>query len=664
MKLTKLATIALGLTASTVYADTGINPIPVFSSVSATSTATYDPTATCYYYNYSVTNPSTNTGAVQFIKMDLSTPYKYFDPNTCSIPLLIPRGSNVSFNPNFSIPLAVQHQGHVLSFGEAVPDGWMGTADAIGMSGFATMGPSARIQPGHTQGGFQIQSSNPPTLKLMEVRPHWLFEPSSEATAQDEVAAGKIRAGLVATTTVIGPSSFFPGSEDHWNQLRNDIASLIQMGWISDSAFGNNVTAQLAAARTINDNQGPAYITPTLNTLLATIQASTASQRNEAAYDLLLLNTQALIAFAEPPNSEPPGKQIIPKPSIITPAGQTFALNTPVTITVQVVDQANNNAPIPDYPTRIDIQGGTYASFDGTTDSNGKFSATYTETAVGTDQVYLHTTGGELNDDEIDVNWTGGPDLTIKYFIPPVVKWNGSSAVHVTEGTENIGTTAATPSATRYYFSATSPVDPTTAQVVGERQVPQLAPGSNHDNGGVDVQFPSGTPAGTYFMLACADANNVVAETNEDNNCQALQVAVALETSVQPPVCSSATPSQTLLWPPNHKFQTIGIHGVTDPNNVTPTITITGIQQDEPVNAAGDGNTAPDGEGVGTSTAQVRSERSGTAVGGRLYFINFSAADSLGGSCTGTVTVGVPHDQGQHDMPVDNGQRYDSTATK
>lgn len=28
------------------------------------------------------------------------------------------------------------------------------------------------------------------------------------------------------------------------------------------------------------------------------------------------------------------------------------------------------------------------------------------------------------------------------------------------------------------------------------------------------------------------------------------------------------------------------------------------------------------------------------------------------------VTVGVPHDQGQHAMPTDNGQRFDSTATQ
>jgi hypothetical protein len=101
--------------------------------------------------------------------------------------------------------------------------------------------------------------------------------------------------------------------------------------------------------------------------------------------------------------------------------------------------------------------------------------------------------------------------------------------------------------------------------------------------------------------------------------------------------------------------------GVTDPYGLPITITVTGILQDEPVETNGSGNTEPDGSGVGTSTAYVRAERAGPGTG-RIYVIAFSATNSQGGQCTGTVQPYVPHDQGQGFTPTDTGQRYISTA--
>ena len=92
-----------------------------------------------------------------------------------------------------------------------------------------------------------------------------------------------------------------------------------------------------------------------------------------------------------------------------------------------------------------------------------------------------------------------------------------------------------------------------------------------------------------------------------------------------------------------------------------PVIQITGIQQDESVNALGDGNTAPDGAIVNGSTALVRAERSGLGTG-RYYYISFMATDPYGARCTGMVPVYVPHDQGQGIQPTDTGLRFDSTV--
>jgi hypothetical protein len=130
------------------------------------------------------------------------------------------------------------------------------------------------------------------------------------------------------------------------------------------------------------------------------------------------------------------------------------------------------------------------------------------------------------------------------------------------------------------------------------------------------------------------------------------------------PICTAATPSSDVLWPPNHKMVPITIAGVTDADDDSLTTKITGIRQDEVVNGPGDGNTGPDGAGVGTGTAQVRAERAGTpkAPGdGRVYHVAFSASDGQGGTCTGSVKVSVPHDK-RGSAAVDGGPLYDSTV--
>ncbi len=132
------------------------------------------------------------------------------------------------------------------------------------------------------------------------------------------------------------------------------------------------------------------------------------------------------------------------------------------------------------------------------------------------------------------------------------------------------------------------------------------------------------------------------------------------EPSNQPPDVSQARPSTDTLWPPNHKFVAVSILGVTDPDGDPVTIKITQVHQDEPVKGEGDGNTAPDATGLDTAGAQLRAERSGNG-NGRVYTITFEARDGKGGLSSGFVTVGVSHDQGKGQVPVNDGPLFDST---
>ncbi len=131
--------------------------------------------------------------------------------------------------------------------------------------------------------------------------------------------------------------------------------------------------------------------------------------------------------------------------------------------------------------------------------------------------------------------------------------------------------------------------------------------------------------------------------------------------SNEPPVCSEAQATPGTLSSPNHTFGTVTITGVTDSDNNPVVITVTSIRQDEPINGRGDGNTAPDGVGVGSSLVMVRAERSGRGDG-RVYHVSFTADDGQGGQCTGEVAVCVPHDQRPGAVCGDQGPLYDSTV--
>ena len=129
-----------------------------------------------------------------------------------------------------------------------------------------------------------------------------------------------------------------------------------------------------------------------------------------------------------------------------------------------------------------------------------------------------------------------------------------------------------------------------------------------------------------------------------------------------PPDVSGALPTSTCMWPPNHKFETVGIVGITDEDGDDLTITITGITSDEPTATAkgvGGKDKGPDASIVGSDVA-LRIERMG-GEDGRVYEISFDVSDGTV-TVSGSVRVGVPHDQGDDTCGVDSGQNYDATA--
>lgn len=159
---------------------------------------------------------------------------------------------------------------------------------------------------------------------------------------------------------------------------------------------------------------------------------------------------------------------------------------------------------------------------------------------------------------------------------------------------------------------------------------------------------PTCTPL-AFRLTVTDDDNPSGANPKSDSD----DVVITVCSVYDPPQCNMATVEPDVLWPPNHKLHRVDIVGV--PNA---TITVTGITQDEPTNGLGDGDTGVDGV-IGTDSVELRAERSGLDDG-RVYVIGFTATNEYDQSCSGSVSVGVPHDK-RGESAVDSGQSYDST---
>jgi hypothetical protein len=102
---------------------------------------------------------------------------------------------------------------------------------------------------------------------------------------------------------------------------------------------------------------------------------------------------------------------------------------------------------------------------------------------------------------------------------PPAFAQSGNSFT-VTEVVQNQGLAKAGASTSRYYLSHDTVYDPLDTLLIGSRAVPPLEPG-DISIGPATVMIPPAAEAGTYFLLACANDDHLLAEGNLSNNCTA-----------------------------------------------------------------------------------------------------------------------------------------------
>ncbi len=528
--LIKVFLLGCLLLATQVHA-VGLMPTPILTNARITADAIFDQAAGTYTYAYTVSNPASNTGEIWNIKIDISADGSTNGMANKTWGLTLPSGliredfatalsDIVATNNRLSEPWPLT----IVPFGSNVPPGWWGDLGIDSVASFNSGNKSLRIAPGSSLGGFQLVSYGVPTIRNVQLIPFWVHVVTNhdKVSTADRLEAGQIERDIIFHTVSLGPSGVGYGSFAHWNQLRDDLVSAVQLGWISDKTLASTLTSQLATARQSMDAKDFYTAKILLQPMLATISQSTPAQRTSEGYALVYLNVQSLI-------NNTPNNQIEPKVSL-TPKSSLLSIGGNQILTVTVIDLANGSVPLGGVPISFKVDTGPNAGEvlgNAQTDTQGIATITDTSILTGTDSIIATAKfyGGEVvfNDKGIII-WSGGPDLVVPLFSPPLLITKGGRKFFMSEETQNIGNVVAPASVTRYYISATPIVDIMTAIVLGERSIPALQPGKSNSINQRKFHMPTNLPVGTYYLAACADANNTVVELNENNNCSFSQI--------------------------------------------------------------------------------------------------------------------------------------------
>src|SRR5262245_33621189 len=257
LRIALLGLLALPASAHAV----GQLPTPALTGVQISADVAFDALNNRYTYSYSIANPAGSIGEITEIRLDVTAPQSVNEMVFHDTGLTIPLGPNridfsslvsrlKSLNSSISTPSLFQ-PATIVPFGQNAPLGWSGGLGMGGYAGFTAGDSTPGIFPGGGLSGFQLVSFGVPTVRQVHIVPFWMHvvDDHESVTEADMAAAGEIERSIVFQTVTLGASGVGYGSFAHWDQLRDDLARAIQLGWIIDKTLGTTLTSQLAFAR-------------------------------------------------------------------------------------------------------------------------------------------------------------------------------------------------------------------------------------------------------------------------------------------------------------------------------------------------------------------------------------------------------------------------------
>ena len=292
----------------------------------------------------------------------------------------------------------------------------------------------------------------------------------------------------------------------------------------STAASGTSFTFTVTALNS-SGNLNPAYsgtVHFTSSDPLATLPANTTLTNGVGTFPATLRTAGSqTITANDTVNSEITGmsSNVAVSPGfathlfVIAPASVVFG--TPMTFTVSAVDNSGNTSPgytgtvhftssdpKATLPANSTLVNGTSA-FSATLMTNGTQTITATDTATST----INGTSGSIT--------VGGPDLIVSSFSVLTTHPETGGSLSVSDTTANQGNVSAGSSLTGFYLSIDGK---TLGALFGSRSVGALAVGASSGPVTTTVTLPTNLN-GPYYVIACANYNNAVVETNYANNC-------------------------------------------------------------------------------------------------------------------------------------------------
>jgi len=147
---------------------------------------------------------------------------------------------------------------------------------------------------------------------------------------------------------------------------------------------------------------------------------------------------------------------------------------------------------------------------------------------------------------------------------------------------------------------------------------------------------------GTTFLLGLTTVTVTAKDAAGNTSSGSFTVNVVDTTA---PSIARVVPSQSVLWSPNHRMESITLAVDASDAVGIAGIRIISVSSSEPDNGLGDGDLAGDSQITGDLTVNLRAERSGKGSG-RVYTILVEARDAGGNVSTSACTVSVPKSQG------------------
>ena len=151
-------------------------------------------------------------------------------------------------------------------------------------------------------------------------------------------------------------------------------------------------------------------------------------------------------------------------------------------------------------------------------------------TAPGTYTIVAKADWADVVSESVESNNTRlasisiGPDLMATSITHASTAVAGAS-VTVSDAVKNLGVDMVPASTTRFYLSPNSSVDPGDVPL-GSRPVPVLPVGATN-TGSATIVIPLQTAPGSYFIVAAADGDGVIAEASENNNTTARRITIS-----------------------------------------------------------------------------------------------------------------------------------------